>query len=75
MKQLVLELPDDLNIDEKDALLFFAAKMFEAGRLTLSQAAQSVGMNSRQFSDILSDYSVSLINYTSEELSSDADKF
>lgn len=75
MKQLLLTVPDNLNLNEKDTKRFLAAKMYESGRLSLGQAAELAGLSKVAFSEILADYDVSLINYTISEIIEDAAKF
>ncbi len=47
---------------------FIAAKFYESGRLSLGQAAEIAGLSKRTFAELLSDYDVSLINYSVEDL-------
>jgi len=44
MKSLNLNIPDEANLDPKEVTRFLAAKLYEAGRLTLAQAAKMVGL-------------------------------
>lgn len=75
MKHLTLTIPDSLNLNEKDTKRFLAAKMFESGKLSLGQAADLAGLSKTTFSEILSDYDVSLINYPSADIIRDAAQF
>lgn len=71
MKTIELQLPDELEADKQELKTFFAAKLFEAGRLTMSQAAKSAGYTISEFMDLLKDYNVSVINYPASDLESD----
>jgi predicted HTH domain antitoxin len=51
-----------------------AAKLFEAGELTLGQGADMAGLSKTAFSEILADYQVSLINYSADSISKDASR-
>ena len=75
MKQLTINIPENANLDERDTKRFLAAKMYEAGKLTLKQAAGIAGMSVIAFSEILADYKVSLINHDPNEIIRDAGKF
>jgi len=75
MKFVTLELPDDLSIDENETRRFLAAKMYEAGKLSLGQASKVAGLSKMAFSEILSDYNISLINHSEDDILSDAAKF
>jgi|GEM_PF-451139 predicted HTH domain antitoxin len=70
MKTLHLNIPDQLNADEVSR--FLAAKLYEAGKLTLAQAAQMVDMRTVEFAEILAQYEVSLFNYPASDIAKDA---
>lgn len=75
MKHLTLDIPDSLNLDAKEAKRFLAAKYYESGKLSLGQAAILAGLSKVAFSEILSDYNVSLINYSPKDILRDASQF
>lgn len=75
MRVLNIEIPDNVNLDERETKRFLAAKMYEAGKLSLGQAAEMASLSKIAFSEILADYNVSLINYTTSDILSDAAKF
>jgi predicted HTH domain antitoxin len=75
VKSLTLKIPEGLNLNEKDTKRFLAAKLYESGRLSLGQAADLAGLSKTTFSEILSDYNVSLINYPSSDIIKDAARF
>jgi predicted HTH domain antitoxin len=75
MKQLTINIPENTNLDKKETKRFLAAKMYEAGKLTLKQAAEIAGMSVIAFSEILADYNVSFINHEPNEIIRDAGKF
>ena len=68
MTTLTLQIPDSLGEYQHDNVRFIAAKFYESGRLSLGQAAQMAGLSKRTFAELLSDYGVSLINYSVEDL-------
>jgi predicted HTH domain antitoxin len=75
MKQLQIDIPENLSLDEKETTRFLAAKLFESGKLTLRQASELAGLSQIAFSEILADYEVSLVNYSSVEIIKDAGRF
>ena len=48
-----------------------AAKQFESGSLTMSQAARSAGYTMSEFMDLLKNYNVSIINHPASDIESD----
>jgi predicted HTH domain antitoxin len=75
MKHLTLNIPESLNLNEKETKRFLAAKMYESGKLSLGQAAELAGLSKIAFAEILADYNVSLINYPLSDIIRDADQF
>ena len=71
MKTLVLEIPDSLELDEKEAKTLLAAKLYEKGSLSLGQAAYLAGYTKRTFMEMLGNYGVSVFNYSAAELEKD----
>jgi predicted HTH domain antitoxin len=72
MSTITLQLPDTLELSPRDTIRFFAAKLYESGRLSLGRAAELTGMSKTTFAEILADYGVSLINYSLDEVINDA---
>jgi predicted HTH domain antitoxin len=68
MKALTINIPDSLNIDEKEVRILLAAKLYERGTLSLGQAAELAGHSKRSFMEILADHDVSVFNYPVAEL-------
>lgn len=75
MKHLTINLPENIEIDERETKRFLAAKMFEAGKLSLGQAADLADLSKIAFAEILADYDVSLVNYPPSEIVRDASQF
>jgi predicted HTH domain antitoxin len=74
MSTITLTIPDKVQLDHKDTVKFLAAKLYEAGKLTLGQAAEIAGFSKTAFAEIIGDYGVSLINYPISDIKSDAAK-
>lgn len=75
MKEIVLQLPETLDLDERQTKRFLAAKLYESGKLSLGQAAEMAGLSKTTFAEILADYDVSLINYLPDDIARDAARF
>lgn len=55
---MTLEIPDELERDHDETARFIAAKLYEAGKITLGKAAAMVGMKKWDFMEILNRYGV-----------------
>ena len=73
MKTLMINIPDTVDFDDKDALMTIASRLFEKGKLSLGQAAELVGLSKRAFMEILGTYGVSVFNYPSSDLDRDVE--
>lgn len=71
MKTLALNVPESVELDNKELTNFVAAKLFEASTLSIGQAAEMAGLSITDFMDILYKYNVSIFNYPASELESD----
>jgi predicted HTH domain antitoxin len=71
MKTLTLNLPDTLDLDDQEAVMLLATKLYEQGRLSLGQAAEVSGYSKRTFMELLGTYNVSVFNYDASELKND----
>lgn len=71
MRTITIDLPDHADLDSRQTAKFLAAKLYEAGKLSLGQAAGMVGMSKAEFAEILVDYGVSLINHPIQQVTDD----
>jgi predicted HTH domain antitoxin len=71
MKTLTLQIPDNVPLDEQEAKMMLAAKLYEKGTLSMGQAAEMAGYSKRTFMELLGKYNVSVFNYPVEELEND----
>ena len=69
--KLEINLPDFLNIEERELKMILASRLYEQGRLSLGQAAELAGFSKRTFMELLGDYGVSVFNHPSEDLDQD----
>ena len=65
MNLLEVELPPEVPVEE--ARLLLVVKLFEAGRLSLGQAAKLAGYSKPTLSELMSKMDVPVINYPAEE--------
>ncbi len=68
----MLEIPNCVDLDEAELKRLLGAKLYEAGKLSLGQAAEVAGMTKVSFAEILHFYNVSLINHPVSEMIEDA---
>jgi predicted HTH domain antitoxin len=71
MKTLTINIPDSVNLDNKDLAILLASKLYEQGKLSLGQAAEIANLSKRAFIEILGKYDVSVFNYPTSDLSKD----
>lgn len=68
MKSIQLNIPDTIDLSDREVKMLLASKLYEKGKLSLGQAAEFVGLSKRAFMEILGDYDVSIFNYLVEDL-------
>jgi predicted HTH domain antitoxin len=71
MKTVTLNIPDTLEVDEKELALLVASRLYEQGKLSLGQAAEVAGLTKRTFAELLANYNVSIFNFPASDLSRD----
>lgn len=71
MKTLTLNIPDNIDLDNRELIMLLASTLYEQGKLSLGQAAELAGLTKRTFAELLSRYNVSIFNSPSSDLSSD----
>jgi len=71
MKTLTINLPDTLEVDDRELAMIVAARLYEQGRLLLGQAAEVAGLTKRTFAELLGSYNVSIFNFPASDLSKD----
>jgi predicted HTH domain antitoxin len=71
MKVLTLNIPDSLDVDNRDLAMLVATRLYEQGKLSLGQAAELAGLTKRTFAELLGSYDVSIFNYPASDLSKD----
>lgn len=71
MKVLTLNVPDSLNMNNRDIAILLASKLYEEGKISLGHAAELAGLTKRSFAELLGNYNVSIFNYPASDLSRD----
>ena len=71
MKTLTLNIPDSLEMDDREVAMMGASYLYEQGKLSLGQAAELVGLCKKTFAELLGKYNVSIFNYPASDLSRD----
>jgi len=74
MTTLTLQVPDMLEQEHDETVRLIAAKLYEAGKLSLGQAAEMCGMAKPDFADILAQYNVPYFQYSYEDIMADVDR-
>jgi predicted HTH domain antitoxin len=71
MKTVTLNIPDSLDMDNREVAMLVATQLYEKGKLSLGQAAEVAGLSKRTFAELLGKYNVSIFNYPASDLSRD----
>ena len=71
MKTLTLNLPDSLEVDNRDLAMLISTRLYEQGKLSLGQAAEVAGLTKRTFAELLGSYGVSIFNFPALDLTRD----
>ncbi|TAH02514.1 MAG: UPF0175 family protein [Sphingobacteriales bacterium] len=71
MRTLTLNIPDSVEVDNKDLAMLVSSQLYEQGKLSLGQAAEVAGLTKRTFAELLGSYNVSIFNFPATDLSSD----
>lgn len=71
MKTVTINVPDNLDLDNHEAAMLVATKLYEQGKLSIGQAADLAGLTKRTFSELLGRYNVSIFNFPPSDLSRD----
>jgi predicted HTH domain antitoxin len=70
---VIIKLPNNLNISNFEVTMIIASKLFHDGKLTSGQAAEIVGLSKQAFIELLGKYEVSVFGYAEDELEYDVE--
>ena len=68
MTTMTLNVPDALEREHAETVRLIAAKLYEAGKLSLAQAAEMCGMKKLHFPAVLSEYNIPYFQFTGDVL-------
>jgi predicted HTH domain antitoxin len=71
MRTFTVNIPDNVDIDDKEVAVILATQLYDKGKLSLGQAADLVGMSKAEFMDVLGKYGISYFGETMEDIESD----
>ena len=74
MKTLTINIPDSLDVENKDLAMLVATRLYELGKLSLGQAAELAGLTKRTFAELLGSNNVSIFNFPASDLAKDVAK-
>jgi predicted HTH domain antitoxin len=73
MKTVTLNIPDNLDLTNRELIMLIASRLYEQGKLSLGQAAELAGLTKRTFAELLNQYNVSIFNFPDTDLTSDVE--
>jgi predicted HTH domain antitoxin len=73
MKTVTLNIPDNIDLTNRELIMLIASRLYEQGKLSLGQAAELAGLTKRTFAELLNQYNVSIFNFPDTDLSSDVE--
>ena len=73
MKSLTLNIPDSLDVSNRDITMLVSTQLYEQGKLSLGQAAEVAGITKRTFAELLGSYNVSIFNFPASDLYRDVE--
>jgi predicted HTH domain antitoxin len=71
MRHLTLNIPDSVDMDDREVVMMLATRLYESGKLSLGQAAELVGLSKKTFTELLGKYNVSIFNYPASDIQRD----
>ena len=71
MKTLTINIPDSLDMENKELAMLVSSKLYERGKLSLGQAAELAGLSKRTFAELLGQNEVSIFNFPASDISRD----
>jgi len=72
MRTIFFNIPDTIDLTDREARMILASKLYERGKFTFGQAAEMTGLSKIAFMELLADYDISIFNYHADEIEKDA---
>lgn len=74
MTTMILQVPEKLEEEHEETARFLAAKLYEAEKVTLAQAAAMCSMPKWDFPAVLAQYNIPYFQYTAEDVIADVER-
>lgn len=74
MTTITLQVPDALEKEHDDTVRLIAAKLYEARKLSLGQAAEMCGVKKWDFPAVLAQFDVPYFQYTVDDVIADVER-
>lgn len=71
MTIMTLHVPESLEKEHEKTVRLIAAKLYEAGKVSLGQAAEMCGLSKQDVPAVLAEFGVNYIQYTYEDIMED----
>jgi predicted HTH domain antitoxin len=71
MKTILLNIPDSIDLNDREVKMLLASRLYEKGKLTLGQASDLAGLSKPTFMELLADYDVPFLNHPASDLNND----
>ncbi|MCX6270415.1 MAG: UPF0175 family protein [Bacteroidetes bacterium] len=71
MKSFTVNIPENLDFNATELLIYFASKLYEDGKLSAGQAADFAGLSKRAFIEMAGKYGISIFSSSNEDLYND----
>lgn len=68
MRTLTIQIPDAVELEDRELVMYLASRLYEKSKLSLGQAAEMAGLSKRAFMEVLGQYGVSVFNYDVSDL-------
>lgn len=71
MTKMTLNVPDELEKEHDETVRFIAAKLYEAGKLSLAHAAEMCNLKKWDFPAVLAQYNIAYFQYNEDDLANE----
>ncbi len=72
MTTMTIHVPDALEKEHDETVRFLAAKLYEAGKLSLGQAAEMCDIKKWDFPEVLAKFNIPYFQYTANDVIQEA---
>ncbi len=68
MRTITVQIPETVEMSDRELALLLACTLYEQAKISLGQAAEIAGYSKKAFAEMLGSYDVSIFNYPSTDL-------